>query len=107
MVKKAKKKDTLKQTMDKIWPKTRKELEKALKNTKKLIVKGEKQVKTLSEKGAEQTKKLSLSLKKEKLCYDLGKVVANMPQNKWVKSKKVNDLVKEFKILNREIKKIK
>jgi len=99
--------DKMKEVVDKLWPKTKKELEKALENTKKMIDKGEAYLKTFSEKSAEQTKKLSLNLKKEKLFYDLGKALSTFPKSKWAAHRKAGELLKEIKNIDREVKKIK
>ena len=101
------KKDTLKEVVDKIWPKTKQELEKGVENAKTMLAKGEKHLKDFSEKGIERTKKISLSLKKEKLCYSLGKLVAANPVSKWKSDEKINSLVKEIKDIDKQIKKIK
>jgi len=102
-----KKKDPLKEIVDKVWPKTKKELEKGMKNAKVMLTKGEKYLKDVSDKGIEKTKKLSLSLKREKLFYDLGKAAATTANNKWTGSKKIQTALKEIKDLSRQIKKIK
>ena len=107
MAEKKHKKESLKEVVDRLWPKTKQELEKAVENTKKLIGKGEEYVKVMSEKSAEQTKKLSLSFKRERLYYTLGKAVAKTAQGKWSMSKKINRMVKEIKDTDKEIKKIK
>lgn len=103
----AKKKEFLKEAMDKLWPQAKKELDKGVKNAKKMLAKSEKYLKKLSEKGAAQTKKLSLSIKREKACYDLGKAVSATPSTKWKVSRKISSLVKEIKGLGRDISKIK
>ena len=100
-------KDKFREAVDKLWPKTKKELEKALKSTKKMIDKGEKYLKAGYEKGLENTKILSLNIKKEKLYYDLGRQVGHIPKTKWGSSSKVNKLIKEIKSLDKEIKKLK
>ncbi len=97
----------LKEVVNKIWPKTKKELEKVRDNAKKLIDKGESYIKSFSEKSADKTKKISLSLKKEQLCYKLGKQLVQLPKSKWSSSKKVNDLVKEIKAIDKITKRIK
>ena len=96
-----------KDVVEKIWPKTKKELEKIRENAKSLINKGESYIKTLSEKSAERTKKISLSLKKEQLYYKLGKQLVQLPKSKWNSNKKINDLVKEIKAIDKIIRKIK
>lgn len=107
MAKKQAKKENWKEVVDKVWPKTKKELEKALKNTKDLISKGEVYIKGVSEKSAQQAKKLSLSLRREKLYYDLGKGMVKVSPTQWNKSKKIGKMVKEIKGISKEIKKIK
>lgn len=100
-------KQELEEVVHKVWPKTKKELEIGLKNTKELLAKGEKYLKDFSEKSIKNTKKLSLNLKKEKLYYDLGKTIANLSKEAWLEDKCADSLVKEIKNLGREIKKIK
>ncbi len=103
----AKEKDSLKETFDKMWPKAKKELDKGVKNARKILIKSEKYLKELSEKGAAQTKKLSLSLKREKAYYDLGKAISAVPTTKWKASRKISLLIKGIKDLDRDINKIK
>jgi len=86
-----------------LWPKTKKELEKALDSTKKAIDTGEKYLKELSEKGIEKTRKISLSLKREKIYYELGRAVAMTAKSKWQDAKEIDDLVDEIKKLTKEI----
>ena len=107
MAKSKAKKDTFKEVVDKLWPKTKKELEKAVKSTRKLIDKGENYLKAVSEKGIDNTKVLALSLKKEKLYYALGKQIVQLPKGKWSRSAKINALMKEIKAVDKEIKKLK
>ena len=100
-------KDTMKEITENVWPKTRQELEHALKSTKSMIDKGEKYLKDVSEKGAQQTKKLSLSMKREKLFYDLGKLVSRTPKTKWTSNPKIVSSIKSIKDFTKDIKKIK
>ncbi|MCP4652415.1 MAG: hypothetical protein GY858_03390 [Candidatus Omnitrophica bacterium] len=100
-------KERLQEIKTKVWPKTKKELERAMKNAKQMIDKGEKHLKSLSEKGIDNTKKLSLSLKREKVYYDLGKVTAVTSKSKWSSTKKIDDLIQKAKDLTREMGKIK
>jgi len=100
-------KDTMKEIREKVWPKTRKELESVLKNTKGMIDKGEKYLKNVSDKGAQKTKKLSLSLNREKLYYDLGKLVSKTPKTRWNSNQKITSSIKTIKELTKDIKKIK
>jgi len=100
-------KEKIKEVVDKIWPKTKKELEKGIENTKKLLNKGERYLKVISDKSIDGTKKLSLSLKREKLYYNLGKLLARLNKSKWSKDNKINDLITEIRGLDKEIRKIK
>lgn len=102
-----KKKDNFKEVVDKLWPKTKKELESAICNAKKFMVKSEKYLKSVSEKGVKETKKLSLGLKKEKIFYDLGKAVVKTAPARWKTDKKISDLLKEAKDIDCKIKKVK
>ena len=101
------KKDTIKEIVDKIWPKTKKELEKGGENAKKMLAKGEEYLKDFSEKGLEKTKKISLSLQKEKMYYVLGKAIASTAMTKWRTNKKITSTIKEIKEIDKQIKKIK
>jgi len=102
-----KKKEFLKEAFDKVWPQAKKELDKGVKNAKKMLAKSEKYLKELSEKGVAQTKKVSLSIKREKAYYDLGKAISAVPSTKWKDSRKISSLVKEIKGLGKDISKIK
>ena len=99
--------ETLKETFDRIWPQAKKEIDKGVVNAKKMLSQSEKYLKKLSEKGAAQTKKLSLSIKREKAYYDLGKAVSASPSTKWKTSRKISSLVKKIKDLDKDIDKIK
>jgi len=99
----AKKKESFKDVVDKLWPQAKKELDKGVKNAKKMLAKSEKYLKELSEKGVAQTKKLSLSIKREKAYYDLGKAVSAVSSTKWKVSRKISLLVKKIKGLDKEI----
>lgn len=101
------KKDKIKEMVDKIWPATKQELEKVLDNTKDLIDKGEKYLKEVEKKGVDNVKKMSLSLKKEGIYYNLGKLMANTPRTNWGKTKKIGELLAKISNLDKEIKKIK
>tara|TARA_Y100000031_G_C7988480_1_gene278014 strand:+ start:225 stop:539 length:315 start_codon:yes stop_codon:yes gene_type:complete len=103
----AKKKDVFRDVVDKVWPKTKKELEKGFANLKKTLSRSEKQLKELSDKGVKKTKKISLGLKKEKLYYDLGKLVASGTAIKSSKNTKIVSIVKKIKDLDKQIKSIK
>lgn len=82
-------------------------VEKAIETTKETFRKGEDYLKEVSEKGVKETKKVSLGLKREKLCYELGKAAAETAMSKWQSSKKIGDLMGQIKELNKEIKNIK
>ena len=99
--------EKFKDVVNKVWPKTKKELEKAIENAKKYLAKGEEYLKEVSEKGIKQTKKLCINLKREKFCHDLGKAVAVTAMGKWKTSKKITALIEKIKELNRQIKRIK
>ena len=102
-----KEKDPLQEFANKAWPKTKKELEKAADNAKKMLTKGESYLKEVSEKGVEQAKKISLSLKKEKLYYDLGKAVSSCGIEKLSSNTKTTSILRDIKKLESLIKKIK
>ncbi len=97
----------LKEVAEKIWPKTKKELEKAIDNARKIIDKGEDYLKVVSEKSIAKTRKLSLGLQKEKLYYALGKALLSVPKSRWSKDKKINSLVKQIKDTDKIIRKLK
>ena len=93
-----------KEVYEKIWPNTKKELEKVAENTKQLIIKGEEYLKCVSEKGIQNTKKMALSLRKEKVYYNLGKIAANTPKSQWSKNQKITNFLQEVKKIDKEIK---
>ncbi|MFH1503834.1 MAG: hypothetical protein ABIH08_00365 [Candidatus Omnitrophota bacterium] len=102
-----KKAESFKEVVENMWPKAKKDLEKGMQSTKRMLIKGEEYLKEVSEKGVEQTKKIVLTVKKEKLYYDLGKAIASISTAKWKENKKINDIVKEVKDLSKQIKEIK
>ncbi len=99
-------KNKFKEVTHKLWPSTKKELEKAIASAKKLSKKGEKHLKIISGNSIKNTKKVTLSLKKEQLYYALGKNVAKVVKTKWAKDEKINDLISKIKELDKEIKKL-
>ncbi len=101
------KKETVKEVVERLWPKAKKELDKGVKNAKKMLIQSEKYLKVLSEKSAIQTKKISLSLKREKAYYDLGKAIASTATTKWKTNRKVISLIKEIRKLDKSINKAK
>jgi vacuolar-type H+-ATPase subunit H len=102
-----KQKDPLQEFVEKAWPKTKQELEKAAENAKKMLAKGESYLKEVSDKGIEKTKKMTLSIRKEKLYYDLGKAVSSAGLTKISSNKKISKVLREIKKLDSQIKKIK
>ncbi|MCD6134959.1 MAG: hypothetical protein J7J25_05565 [Candidatus Omnitrophica bacterium] len=90
-----------------IWPKTKKELEKAVDKAKDALSKGESYIKTLSAKSAQKAEELSLKIKREKLIYDLGRTVASTSRAKLGESKKIAALLSQIKQIERAIKKAK
>ena len=75
--------------VDKVWPTAKKDLEKTLAQTKKLIAEGEKHLKEFTEKSVEQTRRVSLGIRREKVYYDLGRLVARTAPAKWKTTKKI------------------
>lgn len=100
-------KDHLQEFVETMWPKTKKELEKAAENAKVMLSKGEKYLKEVSDKSMAQARRLSLSLKREKLFYQLGKTVAQANVETLKMNKKFNTLLQEIKSLDTQIKKIR
>jgi hypothetical protein len=88
----------------KIWPKTRKELERAAHSAKTAIDKGEEYIKTLSKEGVKNAKKIAISFRKEKLYYELGKTISITQKSKWQESTAIDGLITEIKNLERENK---
>lgn len=101
------KKETIKEVVDRLWPKAKKELDKGVENAKKVLAQSEKYLKEISEKGATQTKKISSSLKKEKAYYDLGKAIASTAAANWKTNPKITSLIKEIKKLSKSTGKTK
>jgi predicted nucleic acid-binding Zn-ribbon protein len=95
----------LKVKINKLWKRTKKDLEIAIDNTTKLIKKGEGYIKEFSEKGKEKIEALNITVKREKLYYQLGKTIASTPKSRWTSSKKLDKILKEIKNLTKEIKK--
>lgn len=95
----------LKKKMDALWKIVKKDLDKGLKDTTTFAKKGEVYLKDVSEKGKEKVEALAFSLKREKLYYELGKVLSALPKSKWARSKKIGDITLKIKDLTRQIKK--
>lgn len=94
----------LKKTIDTLWPRTKKELERAIGNAKGFLDRSEASLKALSEKSAASVKELTLTIKKDKLYFELGKLVAATSANQWSTNKKITALLAEIKRIEREIK---
>lgn len=89
------------------WPKAKVELERALKTAQRLLGEGEKHLKNISEKSLKSAKKLSLKVMKEKLYYDLGRLIARINKKKWLGNRSLDEVIKKIKKLDFELKKIK
>jgi len=96
--------EKVKELIEKNWPKTKIELEKAMESAKKMISKGEEYIKDLSEKSVDATKKISCNLKKEKLFYDLGKLVSATSKSKWESNKKISAMLLEIRAIDKKNK---
>lgn len=97
-------KEIFKDQIEHFWPVAKKKLEKTVESAKKVLDQGEAYLKELSKKGAKQTRKMSSSLKKEKLYYDLGKIVAHTAVSNWNTDEVIKSLLKEIKQLDKEAK---
>ncbi len=97
----------LKKKIKKIWKPVKKDLDRILKETTSLAKKGESYFKDISEKSKKKLELLSLSLKKEKLYYQLGKVVFSLPRDRWREAKKVDELISQIRKINHLLKKKK
>jgi hypothetical protein len=94
----------LKKTLTKLWENSLKEYDKMTNKTSKLLKTGEKNLKTASHSSKQKLEIINLTIKKEKLYYQLGKAAAKQPKNRWAKSLKIESLIKEIKQLDRQIK---
>lgn len=90
----------------KYWPKTKKEFERGMDQTKKALKEGEKHLKVFSEHSARHAKRISLSLKREKMYYELGKRISSTPKTKWNTTDSISNSVRTIKDLGQEIKKL-
>lgn len=93
--------DELKTKADHLWKEAKKDMEKFLTDTSRLIKQGEVQLKDASEKGREKMEKMGYALRKERLYYELGKKTASLPRSQWENNKRINELVREIKKLDR------
>lgn len=96
-----------KEVKNNLLPKAQVELGKAVKNAKVMLAKGEVYLKDVSQKGLKNSKKLALTIKKEKLCHDLGKLTLKTPKAKIAQNNKISYTIAEIKKIEKEIKKIK
>ncbi|MCK5305733.1 MAG: hypothetical protein KAJ66_01205 [Candidatus Omnitrophica bacterium] len=97
------KKEELKKKIDKLWETSKNDLEKIMKNAERLAKDGERYIKDKSEKGKKQLEIAALALQREKLYYELGKVLAKTPKAKWAGTKKALDIVTKIKGINLKI----
>ena len=98
--------DKFKDAINKYWPITKAELEKAAEKSKELLKQGEKIVKEVSAKSAKETKKMALNLKKERLIHKLGKSTLETVPAKWAETNEITELHTEIKGLEKEISEI-
>lgn len=99
--------DDIRKKVEKLWKDHKKDVDSIIKNTQKLTKQGERYIKDTSEKGRIQFEIMTLSLQKEKLIYELGKIIARLPKNKWAKSKKPINLASKIRSINLKIGKKK
>ena len=97
----------IKKKLNRLWKLGRKDLDRMLKETSDLIKKGESHIKEASKNAEQNLEAMILSLKREKLYYELGKSAAGVSQNKWTKNKKLSGLLNKTKNISRDIKKLK
>ena len=83
------KSDAFKEIVEKVWPKTKAELEKGIKSAQKILSQGKKY------------------LEKEKLYYNLGKLVAQTEKSQWAENKKIQEVISHIHSLERQIAKTK
>ncbi len=95
--------ETLEEIKTRLWPKTKKELQRIMVNARQAVDRGEKYLKDISEKGIDNTRKLSLSFQREKLYYELGRQVASTARDKWDGNARTGTLWDDIKRLDRQI----
>ncbi len=98
--------EQLKKTISKLWENSLKEYDKMTKEGSKLLKKGEKNLRTASHTSKQRLEVVNLTVKREKLYYQLGKTTSKQPKSRWQKSTKIESLLKQIKKLDREIKKL-
>jgi len=96
----------LKKKLKKLWKTSKKDFENMTKEASVLLAKGEKHLKKVSKQSQVKLELINATLKREKLCYQLGKAVAGASKTQWTKSKKITSLLKEISKLAQEIKKL-
>ncbi|MBU3958645.1 MAG: hypothetical protein KKH29_06250 [Candidatus Omnitrophica bacterium] len=94
----------IKQRINKLWKTGKKDFSKIMKDTSVLVKKGEAQIKEVSRDAEKNLEVIVLSLRREKLYYELGKTLSNVSQGNWASSKKAIDLFIKVKDINRKIK---
>jgi len=87
------------------WPKTKKGIGIAINSTKKVIDSGEQYIKKLSLQGINKTKEISLSLKREKLYYKLGRLIIVTPNHEWLDNEGIARLISQIRKIDQDLKK--
>ncbi len=93
--------------IDRLWKIVKKDLDRVSEDTVRAVKKGEVYIKDKSEEGKKMLKVMTLTLQREKLYYELGRIVANTPKRKGAYPKKALSLLNEIKGINLNIKKTK
>ncbi|MFH1414360.1 MAG: hypothetical protein ABIG56_05890 [Candidatus Omnitrophota bacterium] len=93
--------------MLKLWKATKRDLDIIAKDGANIIMKSEKYLKEKSEEGKKKLEATALALQKEKLCYELGKAVAKLPNGKRSLSKKANNILSKIREVNKKLRKLK
>lgn len=96
----------IREVIDRLWPRAKKDLEKGIQDARILIDKGEQHVIAMTDRGAQNVRAIALHMKREKLCYELGKSVSKVSPKRWSETKKIVARVKEIKKIDREIKQL-
>ena len=100
----------LRKKIDSLWKVMKKDMKKdidgLLKTTSALLEKSEKFLKDTSRKGQKELEIIALTLKREKLCYDLGKLIAATPKKATYQKKRAT-ILSQIKKLDTCVKKLK
>lgn len=96
----------VKKAMDQLWKKVKDDFDGLLKDSSVLIKKGEGFLKDVSQKGQTELEIVSLSLQREKLYYELGKIEGSIPKKRNAAKKKAAALAK-IKKIDERIRKLK